>query len=380
MAALLDIALWVAALSRRRPAPVVQQPPALRFVVVVPAHDEEAGIAATVRSVLALDYPAALRRVLVVADNCADATAERARRAGADVLVRDDPDRRGKGRALSFAFERILAEGWADAVAVIDADATASHNLLRAFSARIAAGARAAQSENLVGNPYASWRTGILAVAFSLIHTVRSLARERLRLSSGLSGTGMCFAVDLLREVPHRAASIVEDLEYGIEIALAGHRVWFVAEAWVRSDMSPTQGGGRSQRARWEDGRRQMARRHARPLLRRGLAARDPVLVDLAVDLLVPPLSTLGAVALAGAFAAWAVAAPPAAAWAWDASVLAIAAYVARGWQVSGTGWRGAAALLHAPIYLVWRLGVAWTRRLRAPDAWVRSTRGEGTS
>ncbi|HEX9243399.1 MAG TPA: glycosyltransferase [Anaeromyxobacter sp.] len=398
MAALLDIAISVAsvpvllaslylaglaALSRRAPTPAYGAP-ALRFDVVVPAHDEEAGIAATVRSMLAVDYPPELRRVLVVADNCSDATAERALRAGARVLVRDDPDRRGKGHALAFAFERVLADGFADAVVVVDADATVSRNVLRAFSARLLAGARAAQSENLVGNPYATWRTGIVAIAFALIHTVRSLARERLGLSSGLSGTGMCFSAALLREVPHRAASIVEDLEYGIEIGLAGHRVHFVPEAWVRSDMSTTEAGSRSQRARWEDGRRQMARRHVLPLLRRGIAARDPVLLDLAADLLVPPLSTLGAVALAGfaaaAAASWARGTALVAAWAWAASVLAVVAYVTRGWQVSGTGWRGLAALGHAPVFLVWRLGVAWTRRLRAPDTWVRTTRGEGTS
>jgi cellulose synthase/poly-beta-1,6-N-acetylglucosamine synthase-like glycosyltransferase len=398
MAELLDIALTLAsvpallaslylaglaALSRRGPHPAYG-PPFLRFDVVVPAHDEEAGIAATVRSILAVDYPPELRRVLVVADNCSDATAERALRAGARVLVREDPARRGKGHALSFAFDRVLADGLADAVVVVDADAEVSPNLLRAFSARLAAGGHAAQSENLVGNPYATWRTGIVAISFALIHTIRSLARERLGLSSGLSGTGMCFSVELLRRVPHRAASIVEDLEYGIALGLAGVRVAFVPEAWVRSDMSTTERGARSQRARWDDGRRQMARRHALPILRRGLAASDPVLLDLAADLLVPPLSTLGAVALGGAAAAaaasWAAGTVLVATWAWGASVLAVAAYLARGWQVSGTGRRGLAALGHAPVYLAWRLGVAWRRRLRAPDVWVRTSRGEGTS
>jgi cellulose synthase/poly-beta-1,6-N-acetylglucosamine synthase-like glycosyltransferase len=372
----------LAALSRRGPAPGYPAP-ALRFDVVVPAHDEERGVAATVRSVLAVDYPRELFRVRVVADNCRDATAERARAAGAEVLVRRDPARRGKGYALAFAFERSLADRFADAVVVVDADATVSPNLLRAFSARLAAGAQAVQSENLVGNPEASWRTGLLAVAFALIHTVRSVARERLGLSSGLSGTGMCFTTALLREVPNRAASLAEDLEYGIALALAGHRVAYAAEAFVRSDMSPSAAGGRSQRARWEDGRRQLARRHALPLLRRGLAARDRVLVDLAADLLVPPLSTVGAVASAGTAvalaASWIAGSLLVAAATWGAAVACVVAYVARGWQVSGTGARGLGALLHAPVYLLWRLGVAWTRRLRPQHVWVRTTRDEGT-
>jgi GT2 family glycosyltransferase len=373
----------LAALSRRGRAPA-PPPPALRFDVVVPAHDEEKGIAATVRSLLALDYPAELRRVLVVADNCRDATAHRARAAGAEVIVRDDPARTGKGHALAFAFERVLADGVADAVVVVDADAIASPNLLAAFSARLAAGARAVQSDNLVANPEASWRTALLAVALALFHGVRSLARERLGLSCGLSGTGMCFTAAALREVPHRALSLAEDLEYQIQLARAGHRVWYAGEASVRSDMSPTAAGSRSQRARWEDGRRRLAREHGLALLRRGVAARDPVLLDLGADLLVPPLSTLGGLAAAGALAAAAASLgagrPLASLFTFGAAVACVLAYVARGWQLSGTGARGARALFHAPVYLAWRLGVAWTRRLRPQDVWVRTTRDEGTS
>src|SRR5205807_7460019 len=103
--------LMLAIASRRRPAPAAPVP-ALRFEVVVPAHDEEQGIARTVRSLLALDYPAALRRVVVVADNCTDGTAARARAVGAEVLVRDEPSRRGKGHALAHAFEHGLRTGF----------------------------------------------------------------------------------------------------------------------------------------------------------------------------------------------------------------------------------------------------------------------------
>ena len=54
-------------------------PPTRRFLVVVPAHDEESGIVATVTSCKSVNYPDHLFEVLVVADNCTDATAGRAR-------------------------------------------------------------------------------------------------------------------------------------------------------------------------------------------------------------------------------------------------------------------------------------------------------------
>src|SRR5262249_25083461 len=77
-------------------------PPRRRCLVVVPAHDEQEGVAGTVRSCLAIDYPATLFDVLVIADNCSDDTAARAKEAGARVLVRSDATRKSKGYAIEF--------------------------------------------------------------------------------------------------------------------------------------------------------------------------------------------------------------------------------------------------------------------------------------
>ena len=54
--------------------------PQRRFLIAIPAHDEQVGVAKTVRSCLAIDYPGTLFEVLVIADNCTDQTAARARR------------------------------------------------------------------------------------------------------------------------------------------------------------------------------------------------------------------------------------------------------------------------------------------------------------
>ena len=104
--------LALLAVLSRRTAAVASTAPSLRFDVVVPAHDEEATIAETVRGLSVLAYPRSLYRVLVVADNCDDGTADAAARAGAQVLVRHEPARRGKGHALACAFEHVLADGF----------------------------------------------------------------------------------------------------------------------------------------------------------------------------------------------------------------------------------------------------------------------------
>jgi len=358
-------------LSRRRP-PMESAAPRLPIAIVVPAHDEEAGIAATVQSLLALDYPRQLFHVLVVADNCSDHTAERAREAGATVLVRDDAVRRGKGYALEHAFERILRDHWAAAAVVVDADTIVSPNLLRAFAARLEAGELAIQADYAVRNVDASWRTVLMSIALGLVHVVRPLARERLRLSCGLRGNGMCFAREALERVPHHAFSIVEDLEYGIRLGEAGIRVAYAGEAHVYGEMVSTGRAAASQRRRWEGGRFAMAKLHAARLLRDAFRLRDRVRLDLALDLLVPPLSLLAAPIALGLAAALLLGSL-AATVVFGASGFFLVAYVARGWMVSGTGARGLLALLCAPGFVAWKLAILAVGS--GPKEWVRTAR-----
>jgi cellulose synthase/poly-beta-1,6-N-acetylglucosamine synthase-like glycosyltransferase len=362
---------------RRRASPIA-------FQVVVPAHDEERGIADTVASLRSLGYPSERFQVVVVADNCADGTAASARAAGAQVLVRSDAERRGKGYALAFAFERILAAGWAEAVVVVDADTLVSRDLLDVFAAHIEAGAEAIQSEYGVRNPQASWRTRLVAIAFGAFHTVRSRGRERLGLSCGLRGNGMCFTTGILRRVPYAAFSIVEDVEYGVRLGQAGVRVHYAGEASVLGEMAATERASREQRRRWEDGRRRLLGRDALGYLAASLRRGDPVGVDLVADLMIPPLSSLGAVTAVGAVTSALVAVAQhrvtIALGAWWVSALVLVAYVLRGWQLSGTGLRGLRDLLAAPLYVGWKLTLPLRASVTTRGEWVRTPRREEES
>jgi cellulose synthase/poly-beta-1,6-N-acetylglucosamine synthase-like glycosyltransferase len=353
----------------------------VKFCVVVPAHDEEAGIASTVKSAASVDYPEEARRIVVVADNCKDETAARAEEAGAIVLVRTDTSMRGKGYALAFAFEKILDEGWADAVVVIDADTVVSPSLLHAFATRIRAGAHAVQADYAVRNREASWRTRLMVIALALFHVLRSLGRECLGLSAGLRGNGMAFTTKVLREVPHDAFSIVEDLEYGIRLGLAGHRVWYASEAHVYGEMVAGESDSRSQRRRWEQGRSAIFKQYAGKLLWMSIRKRSALLFDLAMDVIVPPLATLVLVTATGAigtFVWWRVlhhALHPFVAWAIANAFIAL--YVLRGWMLSGVGARGLLDLCWAPVYVIWKLGLALRRPSHKKDEWVRTARGQ---
>lgn len=364
-------------LSARLRVPVAAAPLARRFRFIVPAHNESAGIGETVASLRAVDYPAELFEVVVVADNCTDDTAEKARGAGATVMERFDSERRGKGYALDHAFSATPAE--VDAVVVIDADTLVSPNLLRAFAARRELGARAIQADYAVRNPNAAWRTRLIAIAFGSFHIVRSRARERLALSCGLRGNGMCFATELLREIPHHAYSVVEDVEYGLRLGEAGQRVYYTDEAHVYGEMVTSAAAANSQRRRWEEGRKELVAAHARRLLRAGIARRSGVLFDLALDLRVPPLSRIAVGALLGwllGAALWAFGgAPGLALAACSGALAAVVLYVLRGWMVSGTGLRGLVDLGLAPVYVAWKLTLRFRKPAQATSSWVRTTR-----
>lgn len=357
--------------------PTLRSSRRLRFDVIVPAHDEAAVIEAAVASLRKLDWPAESFRILVVADNCSDATAALARAAGADVIERFDTTLRGKGYALALAFQHSQARKWADAVVVVDADTQVSANLLEAFAARIETGAKAVQAHYGVSNPHASWRTRLMTIAMASFHRVRSRARERLQLSSGLRGNGWCVTQRLLRQVPYRAYSLAEDIEYGIDLGLAGYRVHYADEAQVSGMMVSGEEASRTQRQRWEDGRMQLIRSRALPLLKAATGPDGGVCLDLALDLLVLPLSYVAAnVALLIMLASLGtLAAPSLEPWLWLglACAASIGLYVLRGWSLSGVGLRGLLDLLRAPFFVLWKL-LSMLRPHNSAE-WVRTKR-----
>lgn len=352
--------LFVLTLLSARSPPPARSSGRMRFDVVIPAHNEAARIGRCLASVARLDWPADRFRLLVVADNCTDATAAIARAAGALVLERDDPARLGKGYALEHAFSASREAGWADTVAIVDADAEVSANLLEAFAARIEAGAGAVQAHYGVLNPDESWRTRLIAIAHGAFHRVRSRARERLGLSCGLRGNGWCVSHRALRDVPYRAFSLTEDLEYGIALGLAGERVHYADEAHADAEMASGEKIAQRQRQRWEDGRFDLVWSQVVPLLRQAVRSRRALHLDLALDLLVLPLSYVALIvaALAAVAALASLWDPSLRLWLWATAIggLLLVAYVLRGWQLSGRGAAGLLDLLGAPRYVLWKM------------------------
>jgi hypothetical protein len=363
---------------RRVPAKGVAVP-AARLAVLVPAHDEEELVGRCVASLLAQTYPRSGRRIVVIADNCGDRTADVAREAGAEVLERRD-DRRGKGYALRWAMDRLLAETEPpDAVVVVDADSVADPELLSHLATAMTRGADAAQAEYLVLDDDASTRGRLVAAAFLLFHRVRLGGRAVLGMPASLVGNGMLFSRRLLETRPWNAFTGVEDLEYTIELRLAGVRPAYVPAARVAGPVPHGYRGMRGQRVRWEGGRWHVVRTRLPQLLGHALR-RDPRVLDAALDLAVPPLGLLAMGTLAGgAVTAVAVALHLAPAWTaspWLLAVAALTGFVVLGLRSAGAPASLWLALLESPRFLVWKVLTYATIVVGFdPHRWERSAR-----
>jgi cellulose synthase/poly-beta-1,6-N-acetylglucosamine synthase-like glycosyltransferase len=356
-------------------------PPHSRVAVLVPAHNEEALVGRCVTTLRDQSYPVDLLDVVVIADNCTDETAARAAAAGATVLVRTAPDARGKGPALRWAVDRLLERDPAlAALAVVDADSVAEPGLLAGLVARLEQGASVVQAEYLGRNEDGSTKSELRAAAFLLFHRVRFGGRAVLGLPCHLVGNGMLFSRQVLEDHPWDAFSSAEDLEYSVDLRLAGVRPVYAGDARLAA---PVVGRGRAaeiQRLRWEGGRFYVVRTRLPRLLGTMIGRGRWSLLDAAVDLAVPPLgllaagsllgATLGVVLLvAGVAAPWVVAP-------WLVAVAAVPIFVVVGLAAARAPramWR---ALLVAPALVVSEL---WTRLrllrgLRA-TTWERTLR-----
>ena len=297
---LLLVQACLAKSSRAALLPDQQRP---RIAVLVPAHDEAHGIAATVTLIRSQLDEDAGDRVIVVADNCTDMTASIAASAGAIVLERHDDARRGKGYALDHGV-RAMKQDPPDAVVFIDADCIVLPGSIELLARTALASQRPVQALDLMRAPRgASLKIRIAEFAWVVKNRVRPLGFHRLGLPCQLMGTGMAFPWALIAQAQLANGHIAEDMKLGIEMAKAGRPTLFCPEACVVSYFPVGDDAARAQRTRWEHGHLGMIVHEGLPLLRDGIARRDRMLIALALDMCVPPVALLTLV-VGGVFAA----------------------------------------------------------------------------
>lgn len=261
----------------------------LKFAVVIPAHNESLLISETVKAALNQNYAKEDYKVLVIADNCTDDTAEKARAEGADVFERTGPP--GKGQALFNAFTFLLEEQW-DAFLIVDADSLMHPDALSVLDQEMSEGAKVVQLRYAIRNPEDSIRTRALELGMASFNALRPKGRTALGMSSGIFGNGFCISREALENVPYLAHSIVEDIEYHIHLLLKGYRTVFTDRACVYAEMPTSVEASKTQRIRWERGRWITIKSYAGQLFRNSLKG-DKFSLDGLSDVLTPPATLI---------------------------------------------------------------------------------------
>lgn len=345
-------------------------------VVLIPAHNEEAGISRTLASVF-IDIPQNFR-VLCVAHNCSDGTARVARQMGAEILEVRDDGQGGKPNAIKAGLR------WLDAhppevVVVIDADCSVSVGTVRTL-----AGAAHTLRHPVMGvYRFAAADAGrglsmLSSLALLLKNFVRPLGLHAWGLPCLLNGSGSAYPYPLIRNAPHGEGSIAEDYQLTIDLMRQGHPTTFVPEAQIYGHLPSRQATALRQRNRWEHGHLYLAFRAAPRLFLEGLFQLDRNRMALALEVSVPPLAFLGLTWVGG--------------FALSLTLLLIVGDAYPFWVLIGVGFMfvlsiliawmrfaGVAqtlqALASAPRYLMWKLPLYRNFFIRRETRWIKTDR-----
>lgn len=349
------------------------------IAILVPAHNEEAGIAATLATLT--PQIRSNDRLIVVADNCTDATVGIARKFRAIVLERQDLTQQGKGYALDHGL-RFLAADPPDVVIVIDADCRVEAGAIAALSTAVQTTQRPNQATYLMTKPIKpSAKDSVSMFAFTVKNLVRPLGLLRLGLPCLLTGTGMAFPWAAIRSVNFATGHLVEDMKLSVDLTIAGYPPIYCPEARVFGTLPQQREATQSQRTRWEHGHLQAILEYVPTLIQAAIRKRRLEEIALALELSVPPLSLF----LLG----WAGVSVIALIWGeftgmWTAEILAIAAGICLAGTVLGAWGKFGRQdlpmreLLTIPLYVLWKIPLYFKFLVQPQQSWVRTGRDSG--
>jgi cellulose synthase/poly-beta-1,6-N-acetylglucosamine synthase-like glycosyltransferase len=262
-----------------------------RVAVLIPAHNEESVIKRTLDTLM--PTLSADDRVLVVADNCTDQTAQIARDCGATVVERFDDVERGKPYALQFGITT-LKESPPDVLMVLDADCQVDPQTVDQIGRMAHQLRRPVQSLNLCPVDESAANLHVVSsLGFRFKNLVRPLGLLRLGLPCHLMGTGMALPWSVVETASFVGDHLAEDMQFGIELAMAGFPTMFCPFSGVRSSMPQQQSAFMTQRTRWEHGHLRTTFTQVPRLTLRAIRGFRFDLLCLAADLTVPPFSLL---------------------------------------------------------------------------------------
>ena len=233
--------------------------PEMRFLVLVPAHNEEKVIGDIIENLKDMDYPRELYDFYIIADNCTDNTAEKARSLGAKVIEtrKESPDApTGKPIALKKALNTIDYRNNFDLLMIFDADNLIDRNMFREVNSQYLDKDRPDFIQCYLG---AKNKKGPVAwvyyTGYTLSNRFFNLAKQRLGLNGVLGGTGFAMSTSYLAQRGGwTTMTLTEDYEMQVEAILDGRRIVWNHFTRVYDEKPTRLRAAIRQRIRWGQG------------------------------------------------------------------------------------------------------------------------------
>ncbi len=223
-----------------------------RFIIALPANNEEGVIGNLIKSLQMQDYDKSLYDIYVIADNCTDGTANVARENGAIVYERFDEDKKTKGYALNWFLDKMKdKKDDYDALLVFDADNVVDKNFLNVMNKKLCQGEVLVQGYRDIKNPTDTWVSGGYAIFYWTMNRLYHLARYNMGLSPLINGTAFMVKWDILIDEGWNTKTLTEDIEFALINISKGVKLGWAKDAIVYDEQPLTFKESWKQRERW---------------------------------------------------------------------------------------------------------------------------------
>lgn len=374
--------------------------PRPKLAVLVPAHNEAQIIGATLETIL--PQLTEQDRLVVVADNCTDETADIAKRycnrempvlaqfggtqelapsqsaVNVSVVERHDAERKGKGYALDYGL-RFIEKDAPDVVVMIDADCIVHQGAIEQIACLAASINRPVQATYLMEQPANPRPKDLVSgLAFMVKNFVRPRGLTRLQLPCLLTGTGMAFPWPVVANASLASSNIVEDMQFSVDLVLTGQTPVFCSNAKFTGRLPQQEQAAKSQRTRWEHGHLQTLKTQVPQLFKAAVHQKRFDLLALALEVLVPPVSLLVMIwiaLMAGALLAGVLGTSWIPALVLVVEGILIFVSIVGVWAKFGRADFPLLTLLAIPFYILWKIPLYLAFLIKPQTKWIRTER-----
>jgi len=252
-------AIIISIFGYKNPKPYAQHPPENRFLVLIPACNEEKVISGIVKNIEHVDYPKELLDIFVIADNCTDRTGEIAEACGANVIWTNSApgEPRGKPHAIRKTLEQLPDyHKLHDLLVIFDADNLVSRNFFTEINSQYIDTGR---PEVIQAYLDCKNTRGVLPYAYYMNYIITNrffqAARYNVNLNAAIGGTGFAVSTQYLWENGGWLHScLTEDFEFQVRTTINGKRILWNHHARIYDEKPIAAKASYRQRVRWAQG------------------------------------------------------------------------------------------------------------------------------